>query len=51
MAKAMNREIAKFIRSRFGELRISKARYEDLLSEADENYSKYLELIKQNRLC
>jgi intergrase/recombinase len=42
MIKAMSREVARFIQSRFGELRVSEARYEDLLSEADENYPKYL---------
>jgi len=48
MVKAMNREVARFIQSRFGELRISEARYEDLLSEADEQYPKYIELIGQS---
>jgi intergrase/recombinase len=43
MIKAMPREVARFIQSRFGELKISEARYEDLLSEADQHYSKYLE--------
>jgi intergrase/recombinase len=43
MIKAMPREVARFIQSRFGELRVSEARYEDLLSEADQHYSKYLE--------
>ncbi|MEM4971023.1 MAG: integrase [Sulfolobales archaeon] len=42
MIKAMPREVARFIQSRFGELKVSEARYEDLLSEADENYLKYL---------
>lgn len=41
------REVARFIQSRFGELKISEARYEDLLSEADEHYPKYLEKLKQ----
>jgi intergrase/recombinase len=40
--KVMSREVVRFIQSRFGELKISKARYEDLLSEADEHYPKYL---------
>ena len=40
--KAMPREVARFIQSRFGELRVSEARYEDLLGEADEEYPKYL---------
>jgi len=48
MVKAMNREVARFIQSRFGELRISEARYEDLLSEADEHYPKYIEIIGQS---
>jgi len=48
MVKAMSREAARFIQSRFGELRISEARYEDLLSEADEMYPKYIELIGQS---
>jgi intergrase/recombinase len=45
MIKAMPREVARFIQSRFGELKISEAGYEDLLSEADQHYSKYLEKI------
>jgi intergrase/recombinase len=42
MIKALFREIARFIRSRFGELRISEARYENLLEEADEYHREYL---------
>jgi intergrase/recombinase len=42
MVKAMPREVARFIQSRFGELKISEARYEDLLGEADEHYPRYL---------
>ncbi|MHC1628064.1 MAG: integrase [Candidatus Nezhaarchaeales archaeon] len=42
MIKVMSREVSRFIQSRFGELRVSEARYEDLLSESDENYPKYL---------
>ena len=48
MVKAMPREVARFIQSRFGELKISEARYEDLLNEADEYYPKYLSYIRQN---
>jgi len=33
------------MQSRLSELRISEARYEDLLSEADEHYLKYLALL------
>jgi intergrase/recombinase len=40
-------EVARFIRSRFGELRVSEARYEDLLSEADTHYPKYLEKLRE----
>jgi len=49
MVKVMPREVARFIQSRFGELKISEARYEDLLSEADEYYPKYLNYL-QNTL-
>jgi len=42
MIKAMPREVARFIQSRLGELKISEARYEDLLSEADNYYPRYL---------
>jgi len=47
MVKAMSREAARFVQSRFGELRISKVRYGDLLSEADDVYLKYLEAVKK----
>jgi len=46
MVKAMHREVARFIQSRFGELRVSEARYEDLLREADQYYTAYLKLLK-----
>jgi len=42
MVKVLGREVARFLQSRFGELKISEARYEDLLGEADELYPKYL---------
>ncbi|MEM4665648.1 MAG: integrase [Sulfolobales archaeon] len=45
MVQTMPREVARFIQSRFGELKISEARYEDLLSEADEHYPEYLNTI------
>jgi len=47
MIKVMPREVARFVQSRFGELKVSEARYEDLLSEADEHYSKYLKNLEQ----
>jgi len=47
MVKAMSREVARFIQSRFRELKVSKARYEDLLSEADEKYLEYLGTIRE----
>ena len=46
MIQAMHKEVARFIQSRFGELKISEARYEDLLSEADQYYSRYLEALR-----
>ena len=46
MVRAMPREIARFIQSRFGELKVSEARYEDLLAEADEYYPRYLERLE-----
>jgi intergrase/recombinase len=42
MIQAMPREVARFLQSRFGELKISESRYEDLLAEADEYYPRYL---------
>jgi intergrase/recombinase len=47
MIRAMPREVARFVQSRFGELKVSEARYEDLLAEADEHYPKYLEQLKE----
>jgi intergrase/recombinase len=47
MIRAMPREVARFVQSRFGELKVSEARYEDLLAEADEHYPKYLEQINE----
>ena len=46
MIRVMPREVARFVQSRLGELRISEARYEDLLSEADEYYPKYLSYLQ-----
>jgi len=46
MIKAMPREVARYIQSRFGELRVSEARYEDLLNEADQHYPRYLEKLR-----
>jgi intergrase/recombinase len=47
MIRAMPREVARFVQSRFGELKVSEARYEDLLSEADDYYSKYLDYLQK----
>jgi intergrase/recombinase len=46
MIKVMSREMARFIQSRFGELKVSEARYEDLLGEADMNYPRYLNMLQ-----
>jgi len=43
MIKVMPREVARFIQSRFGELKISEAGYEYLLSEADKLHPRYLD--------
>jgi hypothetical protein len=51
MIKAMPREVARFIQSRFGELKISEAKYEDLLSEADDHYPRYLGLLGSVLKC
>jgi intergrase/recombinase len=50
MVKVMPREVVRFIESWFGELKVSEARYEDLLSEADEHYPKYLSLLQSTLL-
>jgi len=47
MIRAMPREVARFIQSRFGELKISETRYENLLEEADLYYTRYLELLTE----
>ncbi len=47
MVKTISREAARFIQSRLGELRISEARYEDLLGEADQEYPKYLKTLRE----
>jgi len=47
MIRSMPREVARFIQSRFGELKVSEARYEDLLAEADEHYPKYLDRLSE----
>jgi intergrase/recombinase len=46
IASGVPREVARFIYSRFGELRVSEAYYEDLVKEADQYYPKYLEYLK-----
>jgi intergrase/recombinase len=50
MIRVMPREVARFLQSRFGELKVSKARYEDLLNEADEHYPRYLGYLRGLRL-
>jgi len=47
MVRVMPREVARFVQSRFGELKVSEARYEDLLSEADDHYPKYLSYLRE----
>jgi len=42
MVKTIPGGVARFLQSRFGDLEISEAGYEALLSETDEHYPKYL---------
>jgi intergrase/recombinase len=46
MVSSVPREVARFLQSRLGELSVSEARYEDLLSEADAAYPRYLEALR-----
>jgi len=47
----MPREVARFIQSRFGGgLKVSGARYEDPLAEADECYPRMVEALNPYRL-
>ena len=46
MVPAVPREVARFLQSRLGELSVSEARYEDLLSEADAAYPRYLTALR-----
>jgi len=46
MIKPMPKEVIRFIQSCFGELKISEARYEDLLGEADKYFPEYLSYIQ-----
>ncbi|MGC9107055.1 MAG: integrase [Infirmifilum sp.] len=48
MIQVMSREVARFIQSRFGELKVSEARYEDLLSEADMYYPSYIDHLRKS---
>jgi intergrase/recombinase len=51
MIRVMPREVARFIQSKFGELKISEAEYKDLLSEADEHYPKCLVTCEIHYVC
>jgi len=42
-----DKDVARFIQSRFSELKVSEARYGDLLGRADELYPKYLGYLRQ----
>jgi hypothetical protein len=48
MIKVISREVTRFIQSRFGELKISEARHEGLLGEANEGYLKYMDYVNRN---
>ena len=45
MVRVMSHEAARFIQSCLGELKMSEAWYEDLLGEADQCYSSYLNIL------
>ncbi|HEU17006.1 MAG TPA: integrase, partial [Nitrososphaeria archaeon] len=47
MVQSMPREVARFVQSRLGELKVSEARYEDLLSEADSAFPGYLRALSR----
>jgi len=47
MVESTSREVARFLQSRLGELSVSESRYEDLLSEADKAYPRYLEALRE----
>ncbi|MCE4599093.1 MAG: hypothetical protein F7C81_02730 [Desulfurococcales archaeon] len=50
IASGVPREVARFIHSRFGELRISESYYENLVSEADQWYPRYLHHLSEQEL-
>jgi len=47
MVQSVPREVARFLQSRLGELSVAESRYEDLLSEADDAYPRYLEELRK----
>jgi len=51
IASGVPREVACFIHSRFGELKVSESYYEDLVREADQWYPRYLEHLKSLSLA
>ncbi|WP_083756350.1 integrase [Hyperthermus butylicus] len=50
IASGVPREVARFIHSRFGELRVSESYYEGLVREADQWYPRYLKHLKSLNL-
>jgi len=42
-----DKDVLRFIQSRFGELKISEEKYGDLLTEADSEYPKLMEMLKR----
>ena len=47
LSAGVPREVARFLHSRFGELRVSEKHYEDLIKRADEWYHRYLKFLRQ----
>ena len=50
LSAGVPREVARFLHSRFGELRVSEEYYEDLVRRADEWYPRYLGFLRQQGL-
>jgi len=48
LLEVVPRDVSKLIKNRFGELYVSETRFEDLRSEADEDYLKHVVFNQSN---
>jgi len=48
LIRAIDKDVPRFIQSRFGELSISEAAYENLLEKADQEYPRALEELRKS---